>query len=427
MNSDANKIARLGLAIIVVGFLGLGGWVAMAPLQGAVVVSGLVKVGGYRKVVQHNEGGIVRQILVQDGMQVARGQPLILLDDPSVAAGYGVLRSALDGELARQARLHAEAIEQARIEFPAELMRRVGDRTVRQMVDREQALFSTRRDALHEQVRLLHDQITQTEEEMAALADQRQSEAAARGLADRELQVYQSLRDQKFVSETRLLSQKRMVAEYQSRTEERQAEMARAAQKVQDLKLRISSLRSEYVRAASEGLKESAVRIVELRERLQPSEDALRRQSIVAPVAGKVIGLRIHTEGGTIAAREPLMEIVPESEALVIEAQASVDAIKELHVGQEADIRFTALPYRTTPLVMGKLAYISPDALADEQGRPFYQLHVAPDPKSLQDAQIDSLNPGMAAEVYIKTQSRTAFEYLMKPITDSLLRAFRER
>jgi HlyD family type I secretion membrane fusion protein len=218
-----------------------------------------------------------------------------------------------------------------------------------------------------------------------------------------------------------------MVADYQSRTEERQAEMARVAQRVHDLKLRISSLRSDYAREASEGLKESAVRIVELHERLQPSEDAMRRQSIVAPVAGKVIGLRVHTEGGAIAPREPLMEILPENETLLIEAQASVDAIKELHVGQEVDIRFSALPYRTTPLVMGKLAYISPDALADEEGRPFFQVHVTPDPKSLEDARIDSLTPGMAAEIYIKTQSRTALEYLMKPITDSLLRAFRER
>jgi HlyD family type I secretion membrane fusion protein len=168
------------------------------------------------------------------------------------------------------------------------------------------------------------------------------------------------------------------------------------------------------------------VNLLELRERLLPTSDALARQSIVAPVGGKVIGLRVHTEGATIGPREPLLEIVPMNVELMIEAQAPLDSIKQLHLGQHADIRFSALPYRTTPMVSGKVSYISPDVLADQDGHSFYQVHITPDPESLSNAKITSLDPGMAAEVYIQTQSRTALQYIMRPISDSLLRAFRE-
>ena len=152
----------------------------------------------------------------------------------------------------------------------------------------------------------------------------------------------------------------------------------------------------------------------------------MRRQAIVAPVTGKVIGLRVHTEGATIGPREPLMEIVPGADDLIIEAQAPLDAIRQLHIGQHADIRFGALPYRTTPLIAGNLTYISPDVLTDKDGHSFYQVQITPDAKSLHDAHIAGLDPGMAAEVYIQTQSRTAMQYLMRPITDTINRSFRE-
>jgi HlyD family type I secretion membrane fusion protein len=152
----------------------------------------------------------------------------------------------------------------------------------------------------------------------------------------------------------------------------------------------------------------------------------MRRQSITAPVAGRVLGLRVHTEGATIGAREPLLDIVPTNQEVLIEAQAPLDSIKQLHIGQIAEIRFSALPYRTTPMVIGQVTYISPDVLADKDGRPFFQVHILPNPQSLLDAKISSLDPGMAAEIYIQTQSRTALQYIMRPIADSLRRSFRE-
>jgi HlyD family type I secretion membrane fusion protein len=427
MTIDVKRVTRRGLIIILVAFGGGGLWTATAPLHGAVVVGGLVKVASNRKTVQHNEGGIVKAINVRDGDLVERGQVLIQLDDAQVAAQYGIVRGALDAELARQARLVAEATMAEAIKFPAELQARASDSTVPEMQERETALFTTRRSALLEQQELIRQQIGEIRREMSALGEQKKAEVEALALADKELDSYEALQGQAYVAEVRVLAQKRLVAEYQSRREERDAESARAGQRIKDLELRIAAMGDEYAGKAAEELKESGGRVLELRERLQPSEDALRRQAIIAPVGGRVLGLRVHTEGATIGPRDPLMDIVPGGEEVLIEAQAPLDSIKQLHLGQVAEIRFSALPYRTTPMVLGTVTYISPDVLADKEGRPFYQVHVKPNADSLAHASIKVLDPGMSAEVYIQTQSRTALEYLLRPVSDSIRRSFRER
>jgi HlyD family type I secretion membrane fusion protein len=410
----------------VVVFGGLGLWLTTAPLHGAVVVHGLVKVEGYRKTVQHNEGGIVKSILVKDGDLVERGQTLIQLDDAGVAAQYGIVRRALDAELSRMARLSAEATMADEVQFSAELIARSDDPIVREIQQRDRALFATRRHALNEQQRLIREQMVEVGREISALGEQMKAEIEALALADKELDSYEALQGEAYVAEVRVLAQRRMVAEYQSRKEERAAEASRAAQRVKDMELRIAALGDEYASRAADELKESGGRILELRERLQPSEDAMRRQSITAPVSGRVLGLRIHTEGAAIGPRDPLMDIVPDGQEVLIEAQAPLDSIKQLHIGQHADIRFSALPYRTTPMIAGTVTYISSDVLADQQGHPFYQVHVLPDPASLANARVTVLDPGMAAEIYIQTNARTALEYLLRPIHDSINRAFRE-
>ncbi|MFM7783032.1 MAG: HlyD family type I secretion periplasmic adaptor subunit [Gammaproteobacteria bacterium] len=426
MAVDVERIKRTGLITILVVFGGLGVWLATAPLHGAVVAGGIVRVESNRKTVQHGEGGIVKSILVRDGDTVERGQTLIQLEDAAVGAQYGIARGALDAELARQARLTAEATMAPDINFPAELTARAGEAPVQEMQQREQALFSTRRRALEEQRELIRAQIGEIRKEIAALTGQHASEREAMRLADLELDSYEKLQDKAYVAEVRVLAQRRLVAEYQSRAEERTAESARAGQRIKELELRIAALGDEYASRAAEELKENSVRLLEFRERLLPSEDALRRQSITAPVAGRVIGLRVHTEGAVVGPRDPLLDIVPSGEAVLIEAQAPLDSIKQLFVGQEAEIRFTAMPYRTTPMVLGSVSYVSPDALSDREGRTFFQVHILPDADSLAAAKITSLEPGMAAEIYIQTNARTALQYLMRPIHDSLLKSFRE-
>lgn len=421
------RIIHLGRWVILAAFGSATLWLAFAPLHGAVVARGLIKVENYRRTVQHNEGGIVRRILVKEGQHIQRGEALIELEDSQASAAYGVLRSALDAELARRARLEAEAIQGGKIEFPRELLDRSETPVVAEMLERERRLFKARRDNLNSQIRSLERQIVQIDKEYDALSGQLKAERGAEELAQEELESYRVLRDKNYIATPRLLEQRRKVLDYQSRSEERRAESARTLRLKEELQLKIMTLRAEYAQSATQDLKDATNRVVELADRLRPAEDLLQRSRIKSPETGVVIGLKANTAGSSIAPRETLMEIVPDDSTLLIEAQIGVDSIKEVYGGQHADIRFTALPYRTTPMVSGRLTYIAADAQYTKDGVPYYLVQILPDSESLATAEIPQLKPGMAAEIYLKTKPRTAIEYLLQPITDTLSRSFRER
>ena len=427
MLPQARPIVRFGLAVVFVTFVVLGGWAALAPLHGAVIAIGLVKVESYRKTVQHQEGGIVREILVRDGVRVKEGEPLILLRDVTVDASLGLLRDTLNAELVRHARLEAEQEGREDFELPAELRNLQDERTVRDALSKETLVFQAHKNSLEGKIALMEQQVREIDAEYEALQKQVSSAAEAIRLAEEELRLNDSLRKKEFVSSTQVLTLRRLVAEYRSRYSEYLAEMTKAQQRKTDLRLRMLQTRSDFQQVATDDLKQSTARITELRERIRPSEDAAERQVIAAPISGRVVGLRVHTVGATIGPREPLLDIVPEDTPLIVEARTHVDAIDQLHVDQAAEIRFTTFNSRTTPLVKGKLTYISPDALADDKGNPYFQLQVVPDDESLVHAGIERLAPGMQAEVFIQTTARTLVDYLVGPIIDTARRAMRER
>lgn len=424
---ESDRITRLGQLVILIFFGGIALWLIFAPLHGAVVANGLVKVENYRKTIQLNEGGILKRILVREGERVEQGASLIELEDSEAAAAYGVLRGALDAVLARKARLEVEAALGGKIVFPTELLEKQDDPSVAELIEREKKLFLAKREILNGQIVSLERQIREIDKEHEALAGQVRAEKGSEALAQEELAAYHHLREKNFISSPKLLEQKRKVLEYQSRSEEHQAEVSRTLRMKEELKLKILTLRSDYVRAANEELKDVSSRIVELSDRIRPAEEMLKRRVVKAPVSGTVLGLKANTIGSAIAPRDPLMDIVPDNSALLIEAQVDVNSIKELHLGQMAEIRFPALPYRTTPMVEGKLVYVAADAQQTKDGHPYFTVHVLPDPKSMQDSQLPALQPGMAADVYIQTQARTALEYFVKPISDTVARSFRER
>jgi len=427
MLPQARPIVRFGLAVVFVTFVVLGGWAALAPLHGAVIAVGLVKVESYRKTVQHQEGGIVREILVRDGVRVKEGEPLILLRDVTVDASLGLLRDTLNAELVRHARLEAEQEGRGDFELPAELRNLQDERTVQDALSKETLVFQAHKKSLEGKIALMEQQVREIDAEYEALQKQVSSAAEAIRLAEEELRLNDSLRKKEFVSSTQVLTLRRLVAEYRSRYSEYLAEMTKAQQRKTDLRLRMLQTRSDFQQVATDDLKQSTARITELRERIRPSEDAAERQVIAAPISGRVVGLRVHTVGATIGPREPLLDIVPEDTPLIVEARTHVDAIDQLHVDQAAEIRFTTFNSRTTPLVKGKLTYISPDALADDKGNPYFQLQVVPDDESLVHAGIERLAPGMQAEVFIQTTARTLVDYLVGPIIDTARRAMRER
>jgi epimerase transport system membrane fusion protein len=430
--ANVRNITLAGLFTVAVVFGGFGTWAAVAPLAGAVIGRGEVKVDLNRKTVQHFEGGIVSEILVRDGDRVTTGQTLIVVVDERVSASVDVLRGHLDAEIAKAARLEAQRDEREEFVFPEELLSRADEPAVAELLRTEGTFFRTKREAMLEEVKLLNEQIAEARTEIEGLQQQVSANRAAVALLKEEIEANESLERSQYVQRVHLLGLKRMHEEYQGRHGQGLAEIARARQRIAEMELRIVQLRDNYVQRAVEdltGVFSTGVyaRIFDLRQRLRPSQDAQRRQRIVAPISGTVVDLRVFTVGGVIRSGEPLLDIVPDDNPLIVEARIRVDDIDSVREGQEADIRFSAFKRRATPLVSGIVSYVSADRLVDDVTGEFYYLtHVHADAQSLSEAGIESLHPGMPAEVFIRTGERTALQYLLAPITDTLRRSFRE-
>lgn len=424
---DARRIVRTGMLVIAVLVVVVGGFLAFAPLSGAVVAPGVVKVDLDRKIVQHQEGGMVSRVLVRDGDRVQAGQTLLMLEDVRVDATNELLRTQLDAELARNARLAAEGRFDASVRFPKELTARAGDRRVNELLGRERSLFAARRDSLEGQIQLLRTQIRETQGEIEAWNDQLKAGDEAIRLQKEELAQNEGMLGEGFVSKTRILTLQRAVAEYQARRGENLAELAKAKQRVAELELRIVTLRTSYMEQAASELKESTGRVFDLQERLRPSQDAAQRQTIKAPLAGEVVNLRVTTPGAVIGPRDTLLELVPENPDLIIEAQVRPEDIASIAKGAVADVRLTAFKQRITPVVYGEVVYVSADRLQMRPDQaPYYAAHVRVGPDALRAAGDLRLQAGMPAEVYIRTDTRTALQYLLTPVSAYLQRSMRE-
>jgi membrane fusion protein, epimerase transport system len=425
---EGRKTIRMGITVLAVAFGGFGTWATFAPLAGAIIVPAVIKVASNRKTVQHLEGGIVREILVKAGDRVAQGQPLIILNDVRENATVDVLRIQLDGELARAARLRAEKGRQKEVMFQPELTARGDDPRVAALLVAEKGFFEARRHLVDGQIALLRVQIKQVREEIKGLQSQIKSADDYIAYTKEELSLNERLHKENFVAYARLLPFKRQLSEKEEKRGEFVALISQADQKISERELRIVTLLDNYVKEATDELKDVERRISDLSERLRPSEDQLKRQTIVAPIAGEVVDLRVHTVGGVIGPREPLMDIVPAAAPVIVEGKVKIDDIDEVKVGSLVDMQLSAYKRRTTPKVEGKVIYVSADALTDPTPAAvsYYQVHIEVDKKSLAQIGDLPLTPGMPVEAYIKTRDRTMVRYLLEPVTDTLRKAFRE-
>jgi len=417
-----------GLVATLVLVVGVAAWVWLAPLSGAVIGAGQVKVDMNRKTIQHQEGGIVGQILVRDGSKVKAGQNLILLRDVRVDASNELVRTQLDAELAKSARLSAEQAGIAAFDFPSELTTRGADPRLAQLLKSESMLFAVRREALASQLALIARQVRETQSELQARQIQLAADDAALKHHRDEIFANEKLEREGFVGKTRLIQLQRTAVEYESRRAENLAELARAQQKVSELALRAETLRSQFKQEASNELRQTTATIFDLRERLRPAQDAEERQRIVAPISGEVVDLKITSVGAVIGPREPLLDIVPENPVLLVEARVRPEDISYVRLDSAADVRLTAFRQRITPTVEGRVSYISADRLVDKlSNAPYYAVQIRVSPEALRRAGNLQLQAGMPAEVFIQTASRNALQYLLDPVLGFLQRSLREQ
>lgn len=425
--SNPKPLIRAGLIGFALLLLTLGGWLALAPVGGAAIAPGEVKIDLYRKTIQHQEGGLVAEVLVRDGSQVKAGDTLLVLRDVRVDASRELIQTQLDAEQAKAARLAAEQSGADTIRFPSEWEMRAGDPRLEELRTRERLLFETRRTALLSQLQLIRRQIEATKDEIRARDSQLAADSRAIRVQREDLQANQRLLTAGFVSHARLLALQRSVSELESRHADTRAERALAESRITDLRLRAETLQDSFMQEAAGLFTQVSAQIFDLRDRLRPLEDASMRQHITAPIAGEVVDLRVTGPGTVIAPREPILDIVPAGAELIIEARVQPADISQVHAGQTADVRLTAFRMRITPTVEGKVGYVSADSLFDQTTKSTYYLaRIRVTEAALMEAGGLRLQAGMPAEVYIRTTERTPIQYLLDPVNAFLQRAMRE-
>jgi len=418
---DARRQLR-ALLIPVIAAAGLfAAWSASAPLAGAVVAPALLKAEYKRKTVQHLEGGIVREILVRDGQTVRAGDPLLVIGDLRQESDLHVLQDQLGAARLRVARTEAESRFAPRFEVPDDLRDS-------EHLAREKALFAARRQAIEEQATLVEAQVQQAQAQAAALDSQIEAIGASEKLSNEELAINEKLVGQGFVSRARLIGLQRTAIDYRSKVGEARGEQAAARQRIAELRARAAQLRIGYQTQATDELKDAALRVREIEERLRPSRDQVERQIVRAPVDGDVMSLRVAAAGAIVAPREPLLDVVPRREKLVVEARIEPQDIDHVRVGGTAEVRLLTNDASRSPLLPATVTYVSADRVTQgETGRSWFEVTVEVDADAFDKRRpLPRLQAGMPAELYVTTGDRTLVEYLMKPLRSFSQRALRE-
>ena len=415
-----------GYVLIVGTFLVLGGWSAFARLDSAVTATGVVSAETNRKTVQHLEGGIVREIHVREGQHVQAGQVLFRLDPTQAKAGYELQRNQLDSAIAQEARLIAERDGQDQIAFPQELLDRADDPNVKRAIADQVAQFQERCGSLKGGVEILDAKIDQYQLEIEGLKQERSGTANQLGFVNEELVDVRHLFEKQLTQKSRLMLLERERSRLEGLIGRSTADESKARNGIEEARLQIRQLRQKFQEDVANSMLETGQKINDLREKVRVAQDVLSRVDILSPTTGVAQNLRVFTSSGVVKAGEPMVDVVPERDALIVQAHVQPQDTENLQLGMPAEVRFSSFQTRILPIIVGKVESISRDRLVDEQTKqPYFLAQVVVD--DIPSFVKDRLSAGMPADVIFPTGERTVLDYLVRPLRDRLRSVMREK
>lgn len=419
-------LGLLGLAILVGGF---GTWAAITNISGAIIAPGQIVVDRNRQVVQHPDGGVVSEILIDEGDTVVADQVLLRLDPTLLQSRLSIVESQYFEIIARRARLQAERDGLEQISFPEELLTEAETSAeVAEQIEGQRSLFVARKasdarelEQLQKRADQIADQIVGIDAQQAALTEQLE-------LIESELVDQQSLLDKGLAQASRVLALKREKSNLMGTVGELTAQKAQSEGRITELDLEAIKLETQRREEAISEIRDLQVNEREMAEERRALREQLDRLDIRAPVSGVIYGLTVFTPRSVIRAADPVLFLVPQDRPLIIEARVDPIHIDQIRLGQEVLLRFSALDQRSTPELVGQVTQVSADAFQDDNtGLSFYMAEV-----TLSEGEIDrlpegvTLIPGMPVESFLRTEDRTPLAYFVKPLSDYFAKAFRE-
>jgi HlyD family type I secretion membrane fusion protein len=430
--NDHRTYARMGFIAIVLVFGGFGIWAGFAPLDRAAVAQGQVAVESNNKPVQHLEGGIIREILVHDSQQVQEGDVLFRLQPTNAQANLDLLRKQIDAGLAQEARLVAEQARADQIKFPADLLARRNVVETDLAIKDQERQFRERKETLDGQIGILSAQIEQKQQDIAGRQHQKESLAAQMASYKAEMTSVFPLVQKGLYARNKYLALERDATRVGGDFGVAESDIARLTKGIDEAQLQIKQTRFKFDEEASNALNDVRAKMSDAREKIVIAEDVLTRVDVRAPRSGTVLGLKVHGIGAVVKPGDTLAEIVPLGEGLMITARVSPGDIESVEIGQTAEVRFSNFSSRQTPVILGKVVSLSPDALVDQtsnqqQQQPYFSAKVIIDYSAVPENIAKKIQPGMQADVLISTGERTVLAYLIGPLKNSFAKTFREK
>lgn len=426
--SGMRRPIMIGSIICGMFIVGLGLLAIFAPLGAAVVAQATVKVEDNRKSVKHRDGGIISQVLVREGQTVRQGDVLARMDAVQARSAYDVYDQQYMNLIARRARFFAEGMGADQIYFPPILLDHKNDPAIARLMADQTALFEQRQQAVENQTKILTQQLAQLDTRIEGYEAQRTAISRQSELIAEELVGTKHLADRGLSPKTKVLALERTAAELAGKMGSLQSQIAESREAQGGTRMQINKLRDDRRTEGSQGVSDIQADLATTLPRLQSAKSTLELTDVRAPVSGKVFGLTQFTNGGVVAPGERILDIVPADGAMIIEANIQPGDIADVRPGMKSKIKLTAYDQHTTPSVEGEITRISADRLTTSEGLSYYAAEIRVNPESLAESARElRLYPGMPAQVIIPTNDRTALDYLMSPVTDSMDRAFRER
>jgi HlyD family type I secretion membrane fusion protein len=425
---------RIGGIIAAAFFVIFLGWAAFAPLDAGAYAPGKIVVSGSRQAVQHRDGGVVSALHIAEGDMVRRGDVLVEISAGELRATERGLTGQVLALLAQRSRLIAERDGLPSVPTPPEFQALTGGDVdlANEALSLQRQQFSARGGSRGNQLGVLNQRVQQLNQQILGLERQIESNREQRRLIGEELEGMRSLADRGFAPVNRVRALERNAAALDGEEGSLRAQVARANEAIGETRMQMLSVGSETNEEVADLLRQVQVQLDELTPRLMAAREQIARAQVRSPATGQVVGLSIFTVGGVVQPGQLLMDVVPEEAALIISAEVLPTDADDLRVGQETEIRFTAFRERDLPILHGRVTAISADSFTEEQtGRSFFRITVEVPPEELRRIQTvrgedTGLRPGLPVEVVIPLRKRTALEYFLEPLTQSLWRSFRE-
>lgn len=427
-SSNYKPIALLGYIVVLTCFGGVGAWAAWSEIDSAVVAAGAVADETRLQLVQHLEGGIVREIDTREGAEVRKGDVLFRLDDTQAKAELDILQNQFDSLRAEAARLLAERDRAPQIAFPQDLLGRGNIQSVSQILEDQRATFAQRRASLDDQTSILRNREAILRDEIEGLKVERAAAEKQLALISDELVDINALAERGLVEKSRRDALESEQARLEGVLGRNNFDKAKAADSIADIELQIRTQQQKFEEDVASSLEGVREKVSDAADRLRVASDSLHRTILLAPRSGTVQNLKVTTVGQVLRPGDVLLEIAPQDDQMIVEAKVQPVDVDNIRDDMVAEVRFPSFHSRSTPVILGKVGTISRDRLIDETTRqPYFLAQIALSHTDIPAEMKGHLRAGMPAEVIFSTGERTVLGFLVEPVFDAMRLAFREK